>query len=385
MIAHLVFSVTLSALVPGSTVPVAAPAEQPSSSVDAVLSVLDKYPIVLLGEVHWNGQQHRFIQKLLRDPRLPGKIDDVAIEAGNSLYQPVIDRYVNGEDVPRDSLRLAWRNTTQPLAWDRPIYSDIYDAVRALNSKLPAAKRVRLVALDPPIEWKNVNALADFPRIWGYRDPVWFETIDREILSKNQRVLVIAGGLHILRTDPPDFKPKGFDRLGLGDALAQRYPTRVFRIYPATGNGRLARSLAGKPPGSLVRVAGTALGRQSSQILWPSTVTMLRKVNGKTEPYTLAKSDFPPLGTLIDAILYYGPDTTTAPLPVEQYRDCAYLAELQRRNDLLIQVFGQDQGDLIASLARRAKADCNRSRPTSLLLFSFVRRVASEMRDRLTA
>lgn len=126
----------------------------------------------------------------------------------------------------------------------------------------------------------------------------------------------------------------------------------------ATGTGKLARAMAGRKPGSLVRVAGTALGRQSSQILWPSSVTMFRKVNGKTVPYTLDKKDYPALATLIDAILYYGSDTTTAPLPVDQYRDCVYIAELRRRNALMIQVFGLDQADLITSLAREAKADC---------------------------
>lgn len=355
MIAHWIFPVTVSLMLPGA--PVSTPVQQPMSGVEAVLSALDKYPIVLMGEVHWNSQQHRFIQQLLRDPRLPAKIDALAIEAGNSLYQPLIDRYVNGEDVPRDSLQLAWRNATVPLAWDRPIYSDIYDAVRAIDAKLPAGRRIRLIALDPPIEWKNVNKLEDFPRIWGYRDPVWFETLEHEVLTKNRRALVIAGGLHILRRDPPDFQPKGSDRFGLGDALAQRYPARVFRIYPAAGTGKLARSMAGRKPGSLVRVAGTALGRQSSQILWPSSVTMFRKVNGTTVPYTLDKK-YPPLATLIDAILYYGPDTTTAPLPVDQYQDCAYITELRRRNALMIQIFGMDQADLITSLARQARADC---------------------------
>ena len=328
------------------------------AGTDSVVAAFDKYQVVLLGEVHWNAQQHRFIQELLRDPRLPRKIDDIAIEAGNSLYQPIIDRYVGGDEVPRDSVQLAWRNTTQPLAWDRSIYSDIYETVREVNRKLPEARRIRLVALDPPIEWTNVTKPGDFPRLWGYRDPVWFETLDREVLSKRRKVLVIAGGLHILRRDPPDFQPKGFDRVGLGDALAQRYPTAALRVYPATGTGRLSRLVSGRPAGTMLRVRGTSLAARSSQVLWPSTVTMLRKVNGKTEPYTLSTKDFPPIGTLIDAIMYYGSDTVIAPLDVEQYRDCAYLTELRRRNELLLPVFGQDQGELITSLAKQAGAIC---------------------------
>ena len=351
------FQVIVSVLIGSYTAPTQTTKPQPG--INSVVEAFDKYSIVMLGEVHWNLQQHRFIQELLRDRRLPGKIDDVAVEFGNSLYQPLIDRYVAGHDVPRDSLQLAWRNTTQPLAWDRPIYVGVYDAVREINRTLPASKRIRVIALDPPIEWRNIQKSEDLPRLWGYRDPVWFETLDRETLSKGRKVLVIAGGLHILRRDPPDFQPKGFDRLGLGDALAQRYPTATFRIYPATGAGRLAKLLEGRRAGSLVRIAGTPLAASSSQILWPSTVTMFRKVNGKNEPYTLGEKDFPTIGALIDAILFYGSDTTTAPLPVGQYRDCSYLAELRRRNELLLPVFGQDQSDLITSLAKQAGAVCN--------------------------
>ena len=321
----------------------------------AIFQAFDSHSIVLLGEVHWSAQQHRFIQRLLRDPRLPGAVNDIAVEFGNSLYQPLIDRYVAGEPVPMDSLRLVWRNTTQVLAWDRPIYADIYAAVRYVNRKLSPAKRIRVVALDPPIEWRSVREADQFPRAWGYRDPVWFETLDREVLSRRRKVLVIAGALHILRRDPPEFQPKTFDRLGLGDAIAQRYPSDAYRIYPVIGRRASDGIARGWPAETLVDVKRTALGARSSQLLWPSSVTMLRTVNGKREPFTLQERDFPPIETLIDAMLYYGADATSTPLPVGQYRDCDYVAELRRRNQLLLNVFGQDQQPLIDSLAERAR------------------------------
>lgn len=323
--------------------------------MDAIFQAFDSYSIVLLGEVHWNAQQHRFIQRLLRDRRLPRAVNDIAVEFGNSLYQPLIDRYVAGEPVPLDSLRLVWRNTTQVLAWDRPIYADIYAAVRDVNRKLPPAKRIRMVALDPPIEWRSMREADQFPRPWGYRDPVWFETLDREVLSKGRKVLVISGALHILRRDPPDFQPKTFDRLGLGDAIAQRYPKDAYRIYPVIGRRAAAAIVRGWPAETLVDVKGTAVGARSSQLLWPSSVTMFRTVNGKREPFTLQERDFPPIETLIDAMLYYGTDATSAPLPVGEYRNCGYVAELRRRSQLLLNVFGQDQRSLIDSLASRAR------------------------------
>ena len=329
---------------------------QPVPAMDAIFQAFDRHSIVLLGEVHWNRQQHRFIQRLLHDKRLPGLVNDVGVEFGNSLYQPLIDRYVSGETVPLDSLRLVWRNTTQVLAWDRQIYGDIYATVRAVNRTLPPAKRIRVVALDPPIEWRSMLESDQFPRLWGYRDPVWFETLDREVLSKGRKVLVISGALHILRRDPPDFRPKTFDRVGLGDAISQRYPNAAYRIYPLVGRGRFAGIVRQWPAGTLIALNGTALGARSAQLLWPSSVTMFRTVNGKQEPFTLQESDFPPIESLIDALLLYGTDTTSAPLSMATYRDCEYLAELRRRNQLLLPIFGQEQRELIDSLASRAYA-----------------------------
>ena len=79
---------------------------KPRPAIDAIFKAFDTHSIVLLGEVHWNLQQHRFIQRLLRDPRLPNTVSDIAVEFGNSLYQPLIDRYVAGDDVPLDSFVL---------------------------------------------------------------------------------------------------------------------------------------------------------------------------------------------------------------------------------------------------------------------------------------
>ncbi|MEP6508429.1 MAG: hypothetical protein ABJC63_09410, partial [Gemmatimonadales bacterium] len=75
---------------------------------------------------------------------------------------------------------------TQPLAWDRPIYADVYSAVRRINKTLPKSRRMRLIALDPPIDWANVHAVDDFPRIWGYRDPVWFQTLESGSLEEEE-------------------------------------------------------------------------------------------------------------------------------------------------------------------------------------------------------
>jgi hypothetical protein len=82
---------------------------------------------------------------------------------------------------------------------------------------------------------------------------------------------------------------------------------------------------------------------------------MFRTVNGKQEPYTLQERDYPPIESLVDAILYYGPDPTLTRLPSGKYWDREYLAELCRRNQLMLPVFGMDQRSLIDSLASHGR------------------------------
>lgn len=104
--------------------------------IDSVVAAFDKYQVVLLGEVHGNAQQHRFIQELLRDARLPGKVDDIAIEAGNSLYQPIIDRYVGGDEVPRDSLMLRVSGTTLTARSSQVLWPSPVTMLRKVNGKI---------------------------------------------------------------------------------------------------------------------------------------------------------------------------------------------------------------------------------------------------------
>jgi hypothetical protein len=331
---------------------------QPATTPVGTSAVLDKFKdhsIVMLGEIHWNLAEHEFIQRLLSDARFPDVVDDVAVEFGNSRYQSLIDRYTSGDNVPMDSLSLAWRNTTQPLAWDPPMYAEVYAAVRRINVKRPRDHLMRLIALDPPIDWSEVRTPEDFPRIWGYRDPVWFETLEREVLSRKRRVLVIAGGHHVMRRDPPNFQPQSFDRIGLGDALAQRYPGQAFSIYPAVGTGALARLVEDKGLEALVDVAGSSIAKRSAEILWSGSVTMLRKVNGVTQPYSLTTKDYPTIGELIDGVMYFGPSSASALRPVSIYADSGYVSELRRRNALMISIFGVDQDSTILDLAKRAR------------------------------
>ena len=87
-------------------------------------------------EFRGNEQCHAFRLSLIRDPRFTGAVNDIVVEFGNARYQDLMDRFVEGEEVPYESLRQVWLNTTQPVQeWAFPIYEEFFRAV-ATNAKL---------------------------------------------------------------------------------------------------------------------------------------------------------------------------------------------------------------------------------------------------------
>src|SRR5687768_12212690 len=107
----------------------------PLEPIAAVVDAFKRHQIVALGEgPHGNDQAHAFRLSLIRDPRFATIVNDVLVESGNSRYQDVMDRYVNGGVVSRDSLRRVWEDTTVAgTTWDRPIYEEFYRTVREVN------------------------------------------------------------------------------------------------------------------------------------------------------------------------------------------------------------------------------------------------------------
>jgi hypothetical protein len=84
----------------------------PEPAVPAILAAFKKYEVVAMPEAHGMKDIDDFIFSLIRNPAFPEKVNDIEVECGNSLYQPVLDRYIAGEDVPFSEVRKVWRNTT---------------------------------------------------------------------------------------------------------------------------------------------------------------------------------------------------------------------------------------------------------------------------------
>jgi hypothetical protein len=181
--------------------------------VDFIVQTLDRYPMVGLGDEHTGLEFYEFVGKLLHDPRLPGKVDDVVVEFGNPFYQAVMDRYiVEGEDVPRDERKGAWEYTA--AGWygtDSPVYERFFDMVRRVNQSLPKTKRIRVILGDASIDPEQLRR---DPEAYLHDFDVYHETAKdpREIalaasvisvLARGHRGFMICGDGHLRKPGRP--------------------------------------------------------------------------------------------------------------------------------------------------------------------------------------
>ena len=298
--------------------------------VDAILGAFDEYRIVAVGENHGHVELHDLILDLLEHPRAPGLIDDVAVEWGNALYQPVMDRYLNGEDLPWDSVAMAWRNTvvSPNTVWDAPVYERFFREVRRINAALPSGDGYRVLLADPPVEWNDVEELSDLAPYFD-RAGSMAEVIRRESLLLGRRALFLAGGLHVHRRPRVRRNRSG---IPVGEVtpvawLELRHPGATYVIQSMARVDELGLDQLRTRAGLL-----SARHDQGLAALTGNAITTLRDQDG-------TPSDVYPslhLGDLVDAVILWGEDERTFVEPSPAlYRDEGYWQELNRRSEAL--------------------------------------------------
>lgn len=170
----------------------------PHAAGKAVLAAFADHEVVGLGILSYANQDFdHFILALVRDPAFPETVNDIVVECGNSLYQPVLDRYIAGKDVPLAAARDAWRNTTQPMCGLSAFYEELFPLVRRINQMLPPERRLRVLAGDPPIDWAKAGSAADI-RPFGDRDASIAAVVEREVLARHRKALMIFGVRHLM-------------------------------------------------------------------------------------------------------------------------------------------------------------------------------------------
>jgi hypothetical protein len=298
---------------------------QPREGKQALLSAFDNHRVVALASPVVGS----YVFDLVADRRFADKVDDIVVECGNAFYQSTLDRYIAGEDVPTAEVRRVWRNTTQPSCGFSSFYETLFPLVRRINEKLPATKKVRMLAGDPAVDWSTVTGQQDVEKD---RDEHIADVVKDEVLAKHHKALLLFGIRHLVHGDVGNAVSK-YERDYPGVTYVIAYHRRFKQ-----DNDRLEARMASWPVPSLVPFAGTWLGE-----LDPS--------------YFPDTEDAPPGQHGIpgaDAYLYLGRRDVLLAEPISRaFLDTDYLAELDRRADILGQ---PEDGSLRpAAVLQRAK------------------------------
>jgi hypothetical protein len=332
------------------------PRAVPIDPVQAIADALRSHQIVAFADAHGNREMYAFGLAVIRHARVRAAINDVVIENGNARYQDVMDRYVRGDDVPYDSLRRVWHETTQTqtLGPRDGYIPELYQVIRGLNQGLPRQRQLRVLLGDPPIDWSVVQTPADGRRWVEQRDSHAAEVIRREVVSKNRRALVLYGQAHLQRKNLlANYSSEGLAGTVVS-ILEASTGTKVFSIWWLTSRKMPPAETAAWPVPSLAVVRGTTLGAldfTDVETAPPSRATIR---DGKIVPVPREEWRTLRLEDQFDAVLKLAdaaPSTSVRiPLTREQCVD-PWTAEWRRR-------ISQSSGPQEQAALRQINEDC---------------------------
>jgi hypothetical protein len=331
----LVFPVCFAALL--SIVAVLSANGQPRSTgaepraepaIPAILAAFDSYALVGMPAAHGLKDLDDLILTLIRDPNFPKKVNDIEIECGNSLYQNLLDRYTSGADVPFRDVQKVWRNTSQPPCGRSGFYEQLVPLVRAMNQKLPRDKALRVLAADPPLDWDRIQTAEDLRQavLSLRRDTSIASVIEKEVLAKHRKALMLMGILHLLH---------GAGATGMIEAQQSSsvFVISELGIFGESSPDASKALFASWPIPAIARVKGTSMGKLGLKSFLPPPYIMDQDCNPHND-FTgpLGK----PVEELFDAVLYVGPQDLRLweKIPADIVLDADYQKELRRRATL---------------------------------------------------
>jgi hypothetical protein len=351
------FAVSLLAGRPG---PVAAGVSPPSDPapqepIGAVLKLFETRRVVALSDLHGCSQELDFLERLVTAPEFRSNVDVLTWELGNARYQSLMDRYIlDGAEIPPAELRRCWRENTQAnLLGDTPRLVELLAKVRDANRTAGDGRRVRVLLVDPPVDWSEIRERGDVRRDLFDRDAHIAKVLEEEVYSRGKKALYFAGPAHLVRRKP-GLAGARKDRTDspAGTALARlesAHPGTTASIWVHVGSGdsegKAADAIRSWSRPSVAAIGGTWYESLRQPTLMkrrpPSLIAAGRPQEGAEPPPPPADGG-PGQGDdagsgVWDAVLYLGAreELTRVPMLGRDRVDDDWASELRRRRRLL--------------------------------------------------
>ncbi len=289
---------------------------QPASTnihdgIQYISNKLETVNIIAVGETHDKVEVTNFYIELVNNKKIANNIDYIVIEMGNSLYQPILDKYLAGENVPEKELYNLWRDHTNCMLndGDNTGLIRLIKSIREIN--LSSTKKIKVLVADPPIDWNKIECLQEFYKYLAVRDQHYTKTVVEKIIEPNKKAILIMGNSHFNKLKTKSMIEKNLENpitainnLNKGDLIL---------INTITTSDFPYEKLSALPKECVIETSDTWLG----ELEIGSPFIKNQKLKDQT-----------------DAILYLGSRkelTTEKPQP---FNDEDYEKELERRNNL---------------------------------------------------
>jgi uncharacterized RDD family membrane protein YckC len=218
------------------------------------LQVAATYQITLLGEMHENGSNLRFFSYIIPKLYQQSGTRIIAMEVIDASQNKKLEQLVNGKSYD-ESLALKIARHQSWGFWGIKEYWDIMKTVWQLNHDLPAgAEKMRLIGIDCDINMVNISLLGNTQDSRGSspltekfrafsvvqditgmanRDKLMARNIEKEIINKNKKGVVLIGFNHtLLRFTSAVKKGSRIEAVNprFGVLLSQKYKNMIFQI-----------------------------------------------------------------------------------------------------------------------------------------------------------
>jgi len=227
-------------------------------------------------------------------------------------------------------LQSLWRETEVPLTWNSPVCKQFYETVRQINQNKLCRHPIRILLADPPLDWAKIHTARELAP-WSDRDASYAAVVERQVLAKHHRALLVAGRYHAAK----QMQKADKDDVAAAQLIARKYPGSLFSIVVAPPSA--ARTIHLDRPPSFKIVKGSGLEATDFSLI------------AKTGP-----DKWPPVGKVFDGILNVGEQTSVYPSP-KIYLDPVYQRELRRRAAIITDYSGQDFVSVIEELIKEGR------------------------------
>lgn len=157
---------------------------QNRSSCDYILSLFDRYDLVILCErAHPEMTQYDLIYRILGDKRFTDRVGRIFTESGTSSMQPEIESFLTSVGLDEEGAEERVRRICRDLTWfphrEMTNYYELLKNVRQLNKNLAAEKRIHIYPSDMPFSWDGMTSVKyrEFRETLRQRDKIMADQI----------------------------------------------------------------------------------------------------------------------------------------------------------------------------------------------------------------